>query len=83
VKAARLSALGPAVLMALLSAQGVPDPTPRVDRVFDQWKAGTPGCAVSVAEQDRIVLERAYGMADLEHDVPVSSSTIFEAGSVA
>jgi len=43
----------------------------------------TPGCAVGVSVGDQIVLEKAYGMADLEHDVPNAADTIFEAGSVS
>lgn len=54
-----------------------------VDRVFQAWTERTPGCAVGVSEQGRPVLERAYGMADLEHDIANRADTIFEAGSVS
>jgi CubicO group peptidase (beta-lactamase class C family) len=55
-----------------------------IDRIFEQWNtAASPGCAVGVAEDGRTVLERAYGMADLEHDIPNTPETIFEGGSVA
>ncbi len=54
-----------------------------VDRVFARWSAATPGCAVGVGVGGRPVLTRAYGMADLEHDVPNAADTIFEAGSVS
>ncbi len=54
-----------------------------VDRVFAKWTASTPGCAVGVAVGGTPVLAKAYGMADLEHDVPNTAETIFEAGSVA
>jgi CubicO group peptidase (beta-lactamase class C family)/lysophospholipase L1-like esterase len=53
-----------------------------VDVHFAEWTRDTPGCAVGVSEDGRIVLERAYGMADLEHEVPNRADTIFEAGSV-
>jgi CubicO group peptidase (beta-lactamase class C family) len=55
----------------------------RVDQVFARWTAATPGCAVGVAKDGKPVLEKAYGMADLEHDVPNRADTIFEAGSVS
>src|SRR5438034_156021 len=55
----------------------------RVDAVFARWTAATPGCAAGVAVDGRPVLARAYGMADLEHDVRNTSDTIFEAGSVS
>lgn len=55
----------------------------QVDAQFSAWTNATPGCAVGISRDDRIVLERAYGMADLEHDVPNRTDTIFEAGSVS
>src|SRR5215510_8908670 len=54
-----------------------------VNAVFSRWSATTPGCAVGVGVDGRPVLQRAYGMADLEHDVPNAPESIFEAGSVA
>lgn len=54
-----------------------------VDKVFARWTTATPGCAVGVAVGGKTVLTKAYGMADLEHDVPNTADTIFEAGSVA
>ena len=55
----------------------------RVDAVFAKWTASTPGCAVGVAANGTPLLAKGYGMADLEHDVPVSAGTIFEGGSVS
>lgn len=54
-----------------------------VDAVFARWTNATAGCAVGVAVGGRSVLEKAYGMADLEHDIPNKADTIFEAGSVS
>lgn len=55
----------------------------QAERIFGQWDAHSPGCAVGVAEQGKPVLMRAYGMADLEHGVKNTTDTIFEAGSVS
>ena len=55
----------------------------QVDALFTAWSDATPGCAVGVSENGRILLERAYGMADLEHGVPNRPDTIFEAGSIS
>ncbi len=73
-------------LVAALSAFDRPPATPdsaKVDAVFAKWTAKTPGCAVGVAEDGKAVLEKAYGMADLEHRAPNAADTIFEAGSIA
>jgi CubicO group peptidase (beta-lactamase class C family) len=55
----------------------------KVDAVFGRWSTNTAGCAVGVGVGGKSVLEKAYGMADLEHDVPNKADTIFEAGSVS
>jgi len=63
------------------SAQVTPEGVDRVFAAF-QGKDG-PGCAVGVSQQHQEVLARAYGMADLEHEVPNTPETVFEPGSVA
>jgi CubicO group peptidase (beta-lactamase class C family) len=82
-----LAAFGAAAMLAVgmvrpAAMQGQVD-TSRVDAVFSRWTATTPGCAVGVGVGGRSVLEKAYGMADLEHDVANKADTIFEAGSVS
>jgi CubicO group peptidase (beta-lactamase class C family) len=54
-----------------------------IDRVFAFTNTNTPGCALGVARGGASVLTRAYGMANLEYDVPNDPETIFESGSVA
>lgn len=54
------------------------------DSVFDRWNSThTPGCAVGIARDGRVLLQRGYGMADLERGVPITPATILESGSVA
>ncbi len=67
-----------------VAAQQAADSAARVDRIFERWNTKeSPGCAVGVERDGRTILSRAYGMADLEHDVVNSPATIFEAGSVS
>lgn len=55
-----------------------------IDSIFQQFDGTrTPGCAVGVSDAHSIILERAYGMADLEHDVANAAGTVFEPGSVS
>ncbi|MFH1763125.1 MAG: serine hydrolase domain-containing protein [Gemmatimonadota bacterium] len=55
-----------------------------VDAIFQAFDGTrTPGCAVGVSSGGVPVLLQAYGMADLEHDVPNTAETIFEPGSVS
>jgi CubicO group peptidase (beta-lactamase class C family) len=66
-----------------LSAEAPANLEAEVDKIFAKWNASTPGCAVGVGIGGKPVLVKAYGMADLEHDVPNTPETIFEAGSVS
>lgn len=61
---------------AAAGAQSSTDVQAQVDRIFAKWTTETPGCAVGVSIRGREVLARAYGMADLEHDVRNTPATI-------
>ncbi len=55
-----------------------------IDAVFAKWDTTTsPGCAVGVFEKGEIVYARGYGMADLEREVPITSRSVFDIGSVS
>ena len=56
---------------------------PKVDAIFNRFTSSTPGCAVGADVRGEPVIRGAYGSADLEHDVPITTDTIFEAGSVS
>jgi CubicO group peptidase (beta-lactamase class C family) len=72
-----------AVAIAVVQGQSGDGLEQSVDRVFAKWTTSTPGCAVGVAIDGQPVLTKAYGLADLEHDVKNAPDTIFEAGSVS
>lgn len=55
----------------------------QLDALFADWNENTPGGVLTVAKQGKIIYNKAFGMADLEHDVPNTTNTIFETGSVA
>lgn len=56
----------------------------RVDEVFRQYASTeTPGCVIGVAQRGRVLLEKAYGMADLERGVALTPASILEPGSVS
>jgi CubicO group peptidase (beta-lactamase class C family) len=75
-----LAALGAG---ATAAQSGQPAVQPGVDAIFKRWTRATPGCAVGAMVKGAPVVSAAYGMADLEHDVPIAPDTIFEAGSVS
>ena len=57
------------------------------DRAFEKFVKAyvgpAPGCAAAVSLNGDVVFEKAFGLADLEHNVPNTPQTIFESGSVA
>ena len=72
-----------AVALSALARPNAVDVEAQVDEIFARWTSSTPGCAVGAAVDGKPVLAKAYGMADLEHDVKNTPDTIFEAGSVS
>src|SRR6185436_2913051 len=58
------------------------DKTSEIDNIFKWATPAAPGCAVAVSQHGKVVVNRAYGSADLERDVPLSPSSIFDIGSV-
>jgi CubicO group peptidase (beta-lactamase class C family) len=55
-----------------------------VDEQLSPWASGcTPGCAVGVSVDGRVVEERAAGLADLANNVPITPRTVFHAASIS
>jgi CubicO group peptidase (beta-lactamase class C family) len=58
--------------------------TDRVDKLFARWDTkSTPGCALGVVRDGKLVYEKGYGMAVLEHGVCIGSDTIFHIASTS
>lgn len=56
----------------------------RIDEVFKTWTSrSSPGVALGIIRNGKLVYTKGYGMADLEHDIPITDSTIFYIGSVS
>src|SRR5215203_3350985 len=53
------------------------------EKVTKAYVGPAPGCAAAVSLNGDVVFEKAFGLADLEHNVPNTAQTIFESGSVA
>ena len=55
----------------------------QVDRIFSAYdRTDSPGCAVGIFRDGRIVYARGYGMANLELGVSITPRTVFNTGSV-
>ena len=56
----------------------------RVDSLFSDFTKGvSPGAAVVVIRDGQVVFRKGYGYADLEHRVPMTSSSVFDVASVS
>ena len=53
-----------------------------IDGLFDS-RENKPGCAVGVIKDGEYIHNKGYGMANLEHDIAITSDTIFRIGSVS
>jgi len=53
------------------------------DKVANNIKMPAPGCAAAVSLNGQTVFEKAFGLAEMEHNIPNTPQTIFESGSVA
>jgi len=69
-------------LPMIACAQGELD-SAAIDNVFADFNAETPGCALGVVQSGQLVYGRGYGMANLEHGIPINTTSIFRIGSVS
>jgi len=69
------------VLWLSVAAGALADP---LDRYIDLklQRSHTPGAALVVIRDGKIVKMRGYGLADVERKVPVTADTVFEIGSI-
>ena len=55
-----------------------------VDQLFAEWdKSDSPGAAVAITKDGEIIYKRGYGAANLEYDIPITTTTIFDIASVS
>jgi len=55
-----------------------------IDSLFIEWdKPDVPGCALGIVKDGKLVYSKGYGIADLEHDIEITPSSVFYIGSVS
>jgi CubicO group peptidase (beta-lactamase class C family) len=58
--------------------------TDSVDAMFEAWdREGSPGFALGIFKDGRIIYARGYGMANLEYDIPITPQSVFRIGSLS
>ena len=65
-------------------AQAAPDATERADALVRRAMSERriPGLQIAVVQDDRIVMSRAYGLADIAAGTPVTTRTVFPLNSI-
>ncbi len=59
-------------------------PAAAVDQVFaDVAKSGSPGCALAVARDGKLLYAKGYGLANIEQNVPITVDSVFDIGSTS
>ena len=55
-----------------------------VDAIFSGWnKPDTPGGALGIVKDGKLIYSKGYGIADLEHDIKITPTSVFYIGSVS
>lgn len=59
-------------------------PNAEADAAFAKFDSTTsPGCSAAVAKDGKLIYSRGYGMANLDHNVPITTQTPFHVASVS
>ena len=71
------------ILITSISVQAeTSDLSKKIDSLFGD-RSKKPGCAVGVIENGEYIHSEGYGLANLEHEIPIGKDTIFRIGSVS
>lgn len=54
----------------------------KVNSIFDRF-SHSPGCVIGIIEKGKFVHKKGYGLANIEYDIPITSSTVFHMASVS
>lgn len=80
----KISFLFVAILFFITSCHSSTEANQQVDKVFAAWdQDNTPGCVVGVIQSGQWAYQHAYGMADLDSNMPITTQNTFYIGSLA
>jgi CubicO group peptidase (beta-lactamase class C family) len=78
----------PLLALTLSTAVAEPSSIQTISQAIDKHyidldRNDVPGCAVGYAREGKLIYQRQFGMANLEHDIPIDSTTVFRIGSTS
>jgi len=65
------------------AAQNWQDTVVQIEKIFARYKPNNPGTQLAISRNGNVIFSKAWGMADLEHTIPLTTESILEAGSVS
>ncbi len=79
-----LSVLLFAFLVHIVNAQLADSLAKKVDSIFSEYdKTNSPGCALAILKDGKIIYKRGYGMSNMEYNIAITPSSIFHVASVS
>lgn len=64
-------------------AQTWQDTLAKIESAFSRYTPETPGAQFTISRNGQIIFSKAWGLADLERNVPLTTKSLIEAGSVS
>ncbi|HYF30920.1 MAG TPA: serine hydrolase domain-containing protein [Chitinophagaceae bacterium] len=64
-------------------AQSWEDTVRSIEKIFERYKSTGPGAQLAISRHGQVIFSKAWGLADLEHNVPLTTTSVTEAGSVS
>ena len=57
---------------------------PKIDQLCEEWnKPDSPGCVIGIVHNGDLIYSKGFGLANLEHLVPITKDTVFRIGSTS
>ena len=55
-----------------------------VDSIFTEWdNSSSPGAALGIIQDGKLIYAKGYGMANLEYDLPITANSVFRIASTS
>lgn len=71
------------LVSSFAQAQTLQDTLAQIDKIFSACQPQNPGYELAISKNGVVIYSKAWGMADLEHQVSLTTTSVTEAGSVS
>lgn len=69
--------------LLVAKSQSWQDTVAAIEKLAERYKPSNPGAQLAISRHGNIIYSKAWGMADLEHNAPLTVVSLTEAGSVS